>query len=138
MRYATGTVLKLDIAHDKGPKMGGVFVGEKGKIEINRNRVASNPPELIEGAPPPELVDRPVLSKAHISNWVQCMRTREKTVAPATVGHRATTVCHLINICRELGRKLDWDPVKEEFVGDDEANKLRSRARRNGFELPEV
>jgi len=138
MRYATGTLLKLDIPHNKGPQMGGVFVGEKGKIEINRNRLASNPPELIQGAPPPEVVDRPVLSKAHIRNWVHSMRTREKTVAPATVGHRATTICHLIAICRELGRKLRWDPVKEEFLGDDEANGLRSRSRRKGYELPEI
>ena len=53
-------------------------------------------------------------------------------MAPAEVGHRATVVCHLMNICRELGRKLHWDPVKEEFLGDDEANKLRSRPRREG------
>jgi hypothetical protein len=37
-----------------------------------------------------------------------------------------------------LGRKLQWDPVKEEFVGDEEANKLRSRPRRKGYELPEI
>jgi predicted dehydrogenase len=138
MRYGSGTILKLDIPHNKGPQMGGVFVGERGKIEINRNRVASNPPELIRGAPPPEIIDRPVLSKAHIANWLHCMRTRETTVAPATIGHRATTICHLINICRELDRKLQWDPVKEEFLGDDEANKLRSRSRRKGYELPDV
>ena len=138
MRYANGVILKLDIAHDKGPQMGGVFVGEKGKIEINRNKVASNPPELMRDAPPPEIVDRPVLSKAHIANWLHCMRTREKTAAPAAVGHRATTICHLINICRELGRKLQWDPVNEAFVGDDEANKLRSRPRRKGYELPTI
>ena len=47
MRYASGTLLKLDMPEDKGPRMGGIFVGEKGKIEINRNRLASNPPELI-------------------------------------------------------------------------------------------
>jgi predicted dehydrogenase len=139
MRYANGTVLKLDIAHDKGPQMGGIFIGEKGKIEINRNRLSGNPPELIKNAPPP--ADKSVfasVSHEHIQNWVDCMRTRKKTVAPVSVGHRATTVCHLINICRQLGRKLQWDPVKEEFAGDEEANKLRSRSRRKGYELPEI
>ncbi len=48
------------------------------------------------------------------------------------------TICHLINICRELGRKLQWDPVQEEFVGDVQANALRSRPRRTGYELPET
>ena len=119
--------------------MGGVFVGEKGKIEINRNRLASNPPELVKDAPPAaDKSEYASVSHEHICNWVQCMRTRKKTAAPATVGHRSTTICHMINICRELNRKLRWDPVKEEFIGDTEANKLRSRPRRAGYELPEV
>lgn len=139
LRYASGTVLKLDMPENKGPRMGGIFVGEKGKIEINRNRLASNPPELIENAPPPaDKSEYASVSYEHIRNWVDCMRTRKTTVAPATIGHRSTTICHLIDICRELGRKLEWDPVKEEFVGDTEANALRSRSRRKGYELPEV
>jgi predicted dehydrogenase len=139
MRYASGTLLKLDIASNKGPQMGGIFAGEKGRIEINRNRLASNPPELIQDAPPAaDKSEFASVSHEHIRNWVECMRTREKPVAPATVGHRSTTICHMINICRELGRKLEWDPVKEEFVGDAEANGLRSRVRRKGYELPEV
>ena len=139
MRYANGTILRLDIPHDKGPQMGGVFVGEKGKIEINRNRLASNPRELIKDAPPAaDKSEFASVSHEHIKNWVHCMRTREKTVASAAVGHRSTTICHMINICRELGRKLQWDPVKEEFIGDEQANKLRSRPRRKGYELPET
>jgi hypothetical protein len=139
MRYANGTILKLDIPHDKGPQMGGVFVGEKGKIEINRNRLASNPPELIKNAPAPaDKSEYASVSHEHIRNWVDCMRTRKQTVAPVSVGHRSTTICHMINICRELGRKLQWDPVQEKFVGDEEANKLRSRSRRKGYELPNV
>jgi len=47
-------------------------------------------------------------------------------------------VCILVNICRELGRRLHWDPIKEEFAGDDQANALRSRARRKGYELPAI
>jgi hypothetical protein len=124
---------------NKGPRMGGIFTGEKGKIEINRNRLASNPPELIAKAPPPaDKSEYASVSHEHIGNWVACMRTREKPVAPATIGHRSTTVCHLIGICRELGRKLRWDPAKEEFLGDDEANRLRSRVRRKGYELPNI
>jgi predicted dehydrogenase len=139
LRYATGTVLKLDMPEKKGPRMGGVFIGTEGKIEINRNRLAANPPELIAKAPPPaDKSEYASVSHEHISNWVQCMRTRAKPVAPATVGHRSTTICHLIGICRELGRKLQWDPVKEQFLGDEEANRLRSRPRRKGYELPSI
>jgi len=139
LRYAGGTLLKLDMPEDKGPRMGGIFAGEKGKIEINRNRLAANPPELIEHAPPAaDKSEYASVSHEHIRNWVHCMRTREKPVASAAIGHRSTTVCHLINICRELGRKLHWNPVKEEFAGDEEANALRTRPRRKGYELPEI
>jgi hypothetical protein len=139
MRYACGTVLKLDMPENKGPRMGGIFTGEKGKIEINRNRLASNPPELIRGAPPPaDRSEYASVSHEHIRNWVQCMRTRQRPVAPATIGHRSTTICHLINICRELARRLQWDPVNEVFLGDEEANRLCCRPRRRGYELPDL
>jgi hypothetical protein len=139
MRYPSGTLLEMKLPRGKGPGLGAIFVGEKGKIEINRNKLAANPRELIQGAPPPaDKSEYASVANDHIRNWVHCMRTREKPVASATVGHRATVICHLMNICRELGRKLKWDPVKEEFIGDDEANKLRSRPRRKGYELPEV
>jgi hypothetical protein len=119
--------------------MGGVFVGEKGKIEINRNRLAGNPRDLIKDAPPPaDKSEFASVSHEHIRNWVHCMRTREEPVASAAIGHRSTTICHMINICRQLGRKLRWDPVKEEFVGDEQANALRSRPRRKGYALPDI
>ena len=47
-------------------------------------------------------------------------------------------VCHLINICRKLGRKLKWDPQAEKLLGDDEANQQVARPRRQGYELPQV
>ncbi len=137
LRYANGTVLKLALPKGKGPGLGAIFVGDKGKIEINRNRVASNPPELVADAPAPD--DRSVVASVaqrHIQNWVDCMRTRQKPAASAEIGHRSTVICHQINICRELGRRLKWDPVKEVFLGDDEANALRSRTRRAGYEWP--
>ncbi|MBN1490960.1 MAG: gfo/Idh/MocA family oxidoreductase, partial [Phycisphaerae bacterium] len=65
-----------------------------------------------------------------------CMRTRKQPNAHAEIAHRSTTVCYLVNHCRELGRKLQWDPKAERFVNDDEANKLLSRPRREGYELP--
>jgi predicted dehydrogenase len=139
MRYASGTVLKIELPRGKGPGLGAIFVGDKGKIEINRNKLAANPPELIRGAPPPaDKSEYASVAHEHLRNWVQCIRTRARPVAPAEVGHRANVICHLTNICRELGRKLKWDPIREEFAGDDEANRLRSRPRRKGYELPEI
>jgi hypothetical protein len=57
--------------------------------------------------------------------------------ADVEIGHRSTVICHQANICRELGRRLRYDPEKEVFLGDDEANGLINRPRRKGYELPE-
>jgi len=53
------------------------------------------------------------------------------------IGHRSISVCHLANIARQLGRKLAWDPAKEVFANDEQANACLSRPRRKGYELPD-
>lgn len=77
-------------------------------------------------------------AKPHVQNWLECIKTREDPIAPVEAGHRAVNLCHFINICRELGRKIQWDPVREEFVGDEEADALVHRPRRTGYELPDL
>lgn len=139
LKYPNGTLLKLRLPEGKGPGLGAIFVGDKGKIEINRNRLASNPPELIKDAPTPaDRSEYDSIAEGHLQNWVDCIRSRQQPVAHAEVGHRTQVICHQVNICRELGRRLKWDPVAEEFAGDDQANALRSRPRRKGYELPEL
>jgi hypothetical protein len=66
------------------------------------------------------------------------MRTRGKPNADVEIGHRSNTVCHLVNIARDLGRTVRWDPKAEKFPGDDEANAMLARPRRKGFELPKI
>ena len=58
------------------------------------------------------------------------MRTRKDPICPAEVGARSVSVCHLGNICYWLNRRLKWDPAKEEFVGDAEANRWVDRPKR--------
>lgn len=128
-RYANGTLLRLD----KGNGGGGIFLGEKGKMEIFRGRVTSNPPGLAE-----ELAKQAGANREnHVQNWIQCLKSREKPVADVEIGHRSITVAHLGNIARWLGRRLRWDPVKECFPDDAEANQYLDRARRKPYELPE-
>ena len=78
------------------------------------------------------------IARPHIQNWLDCIKTRELPNADVEIGHRSISVCHLVNITRELGRKLNWDPAAEQFEDDDEANALLDRPRRAGFELPAV
>jgi hypothetical protein len=64
--------------------------------------------------------------------------SRKLTNADVETAHRATTLCHLVSICRLLDRKLKWDADAEKFVGDEEANRMLSRPRRKGYELPKI
>ena len=77
-------------------------------------------------------------AKWHLQNWFDCIRTRKKPVADVEIGHRSISICHLANITRWIGQRLKWDPVKEEFIDNDVANKFINRPRRKGFELPET
>jgi hypothetical protein len=78
------------------------------------------------------------IARPHIQNWLDCIKSRQRPNADVEIGHRSITICHLLNITRELGRKLHWNPDAERFVDDHEANQLLERPRRAGFELPAV
>ena len=121
---------------DNGPHGGGIFIGDKGKITIDRGRVTSEP-AVIATEPIRESEIHLYQSDNHMQNWFDCMRSRKICAADVEIGHRSATVCHLGNIARWLNRKLRWDPKKEVFVGDDEANTYLDRARRKGYELPD-
>lgn len=137
MRYKNGVLLKLH-----GPKrdladLGAIFIGDKGQIEIKRGSFTSDRPELLRDQPTTLPANVPGECKWHFDNFFECMRTGKRPNADIEIAHRATTVCYLVNICRDLGRKLHWDPKAERFVGDDEANRMLSRPRRKGYELPQ-
>jgi len=66
----------------------------------------------------------------HMRNFLDCVKSRRQTVANPSVMHHAMTTVHAANICMWLKRDLKYDPAKEEFIGDAEANRLRSRAMR--------
>lgn len=140
MRFASGTELRLHLDGDRGPGLGAIFVGENGKIEINRNKLASNPKELVRSSDNPGPNRRPETAY-HIENWIECIKSRKPCNADIEIGQRATTLCYLVNIVREVGRvgeELKWDPVAERFTNCDEGNALLTRPRRKGYELPSL
>jgi hypothetical protein len=67
---------------------------------------------------------------SHMRDLLDCVKSRRPTVANPTVMHRTMSTVHAANICMWLRRNLRYDPVKEEFIGDPDANRLRSRAMR--------
>jgi predicted dehydrogenase len=66
----------------------------------------------------------------HVKNFLDSVKTRRRATIYPEVAHRSVSICHAANLCVRLGRPLTWDPVQEEFVGDEEANRLRSRPSR--------
>ena len=80
-----------------------------------------------------EYVERTKNVQNHWRNLFDCMRSRKPTVANPVVMHRAMTTVHAANVCMWLKRNMKFDPAKEEFIGDAEANRYRSRAMRETF-----
>lgn len=143
-RYESGPVIRLEepckggsIEEGGHDQLGGVFVGTKGVIKIVRGNFTTDQPELFKGAPPPTKEGRGE-DTFHLKNFFECLRSRKLPNADVEIAHRATSLCHLVNICRQLDRRLRWNPKTEKFIGDDEANSLLSRPRRKGYELPNV
>jgi predicted dehydrogenase len=128
-KYANGVVVEPGNA----PNFGCVVHGEKGWLRIDRGRLDSQPEDIFENL----MRERPRIP-GHIENWLQCIKSRKLPAADVEIGHRSATVCHLVNIARYAGRKLRWDPVKEIFPDDAEANQYLDRERRKGFEVPSV
>lgn len=140
MKYANGLMVRFEL--EKGPNGGAIFTGSKAKMEINRNRFATNPEGFVLDAPSGEQQAKwegpGWTAGPHLDNWLDCIRSRNEPNADVEVGHRSITVCHLVNITRELNRRLVWNPETEQFEGDDEANAKLTRPRRKGYELPDV
>lgn len=116
---AAGKEVKADVVIE-GPD-GTILVG-RGQLEV---RFTNG-----ERAGFPESPKRVYPSSNHKQNWLDCVKSGKEPICPPEVGHRTATVCHLGNIGYRLGRPLQWDPVKERFVGDDSANKELSREPR--------
>ena len=127
LHYPGGTVVRLE--SNDGPAFGGIFIGEKGKMEINRGRFACNPTGLLAAYEGPE-------TETHVANWLDCIESRDEPNAPVEVGHLVTSVSHLINVCRTTGRSITWDASNEQIVGDADANDLLLKPRRPEFSLP--
>ena len=127
--YANGVVM-----YHGGPS-GCTFEGTEGTIYVDRGRLESNPPKILEDKLDASAV-RLYHAKDHRRNWIDCIRSRKPAICTAEVGHRTATVCNVGNIAYWLRRKLRWDPATERFVDDAEANKWVDREVRDPWKAP--
>ncbi len=116
-------------AKPDAPHHGVKFEGPEGWIFVTRGKAEASRPELLS-APLASKKDALYVSNNHMGNFFECLRTRKQPICEAEIGHRSVSLCHLGVIAIRLGRKLNWDPAKETFVEDKEANGYLAREMR--------
>jgi len=126
--YANG----IEMFH--GGPSGCTFEGDKGTIYVDRSKLESTPGEIIS-TPLSASDNRLYHADDHGRNWLDCIASRKLPIADVEIGHRSATVCHLANLGYQLRHTLHWDPVKERFTGDEEANALLNRVPRDPWKV---
>ena len=136
--YAGG--VKVELRSLTGSGSGTVrFEGTEGWVQVGREGMWAEPESLLTARIGPSEIRLapPDQAGSHMGIWLDCIRRRSPRGlnVPAEIGHRSATVCHLANIAMELERKLTWDPAAEQFVDDDEANRMTCRPMRQPWSL---
>ncbi|SFW66988.1 Gfo/Idh/MocA family protein [Cellulophaga fucicola] len=127
MYYDNGVEM---IHEDFGRGWGVRFIGTEGTMDISRGYFETTPENLIKAeltASDTKLYDT---EGNHYQDWISSIKNRTQPICDVETGHRSATVCNIANIAYNLGRDLNWDPVKEKFLNDSEANKMRGRKER--------
>ncbi|MEX1096622.1 MAG: Gfo/Idh/MocA family oxidoreductase [Planctomycetales bacterium] len=145
LKFANGATISLNhhYRRDDGTDFGNgiLFEGDAGRIFVNRGRLSGTPTEDLTAADEKDLRDR--IAKLyqdrepgdHMRNFFECVKDRAQPISDVATHHRTMTSCHLANIALMLGRDLSWDPEKERFVGDDQAQAFASRKRRAPYAI---
>jgi len=114
-----------------GGPSGCTFEGTEGSIYVDRKGIESTPKSILETPLGEKDFHLPQIGSNHKQNWLDCIKNGGLPVADVEIGARTAQICQLANIGYQLRRPLKWNPVKEEFPGDSEANALRSRENRS-------
>ena len=132
-RYANGVVMTCKPGN---PSI--KFIGTEGWVGNTgwRAPVQASSPEILNSQVGPRELNLYTNPNGEHDDFLKCVRSRQDPYFPVDIGHRVSTVCHLANIAIKLGRKLKWDPKREHFVGDEEANNMLDRPRRDPWQLP--
>jgi len=136
-RYANGVVMTRDpdrTARESPDGNGVLFVGTKGKVAVWRYDLKTWPEKLAQTKLRPNEIHLHEADNHH-TDFLNAVRTRGRPGSDIATAVRTITVCHLGNIAYELGRPIRWDPARERFVDDPEADRLFSRAMRPPWHL---
>jgi len=131
-KYANG--VRMIFTDDVQKEHGVRFEGSEGWVYVRRGFIDAEPKSLLSCVMKPDeihLTD----SKDHVGNFLECIKTRRDTVCPIDTAVRSDTICYISDIAMRLHRPLRWDPEKERFIGDEEANRRLTRAMRSPWRL---
>jgi predicted dehydrogenase len=133
-KYKDG--LEMVVANDRQqPKgMGTVWYGQNGWIHVKRGLLEASDGKILKEVIGPDEI-RLYNSRDHHQNFLDCVKSRKKTITPIEIAHRSISVALLGEIAMLLGRKVRWNPDKEEFVNDDAANRMLTRPMRSPWHL---
>ncbi|MBS1799339.1 MAG: Gfo/Idh/MocA family oxidoreductase [Acidobacteria bacterium] len=143
-RYANGMTMDISGDFPNGIK----WYGTKGWIFVTRDEMTTptvgagtvtkieplmaSDPKILDSVIGPDEIHLYTATEQH-ANWLDCIKTRRQPTAPVEIGHRACTTCLLHHIAMKTKRHLHWDPERERFNGDDEANAMLSRPQRSPY-----
>ena len=140
LRWESG--LKMSYTNSDNPnKQGCKFQGDEGWVHVNRRGISAEPASLLDVKL--KSSDTPLHASpehanpytAHTADFFHSVRTRQDPVSPIEEGHAASTLGNVSDITLRLGRKLRWDPTRDRFSGDEEANNMLSRAARSPWTI---
>ena len=130
----TATALKRAEQFSLYKSVGILFLGSDGWVFVCRDRIEAEPKSMLTTTFGPDEIHLP-LSNNHRRNFLDCVKTRNKTICPIESAVRSDTICHIDDIAMRLGRKLKWNAEKEEFINDEQANSMLTRPMRSPWHL---
>ncbi len=114
--------------------MGMLFLGTEGWVYVAREFIEAHPRTLLRTKFGPNDIRLPV-SRSQRRNFLDCVRSKQTPISPVDTAIHSDIVCHQADIAMRLGRRLEWDPIREEFINDPGANRLMDRPRRGVWHL---
>ncbi len=127
------------VVNQQGQRNGIKFEGTNGWIWVRRGAIEASQEEIIT-TPLPANAERLFVSRDHMGNFFESVRSRQDPICDVETGHRSASECHLAQIALRLGRKLQWNVEREEFTGDGakEANAWLAREMRQPYDYSYV
>ncbi|MDT7829930.1 Gfo/Idh/MocA family oxidoreductase [Pricia sp. S334] len=144
-QYENGMTVYTSGGYPNGVK----YIGDDGWIFVSRGDYQASATDPVDNeksskalnASDPKILDSVIgENETHLykiddqhGNWLECIKTRKAPISPIEKGHKACVICLISDIAMQFPRRFEWDPDKEMFVNDDEANALLHRDQRKPY-----